>query len=115
MVGTFHSEFPFLVSQPDDIVIRQVVAKGDFEDSLNLKREECSSEHFHFPPSYVLINEGRNHGVFNSVSGWGDNLICGRSGQPPVIPNMDELSIPNPPSSTFLDQPQATMYASLGK
>ena len=39
VVGTFHNEFPFLVSQPNDAVVRQVVAKGDFEDSLNLKGE----------------------------------------------------------------------------
>ena len=112
MVGTFHSEFPFLVSQPNDVVVRQVVAKGDFEDSLNLKGKEVSSKCFHFPPSCVLVNEGRNHEVFNSVSKWGDDFICGWGGQPLVIPNVDELPIPNPLSSTFFDHPQAAMYTS---
>uniref|UniRef100_A0A7N2LD18 Calcium-transporting ATPase n=1 Tax=Quercus lobata TaxID=97700 RepID=A0A7N2LD18_QUELO len=109
VVGTFHNEFPSLVSQPNDVVVKQVVAKGDFEDSLNLKGGESSSKCFHFPPSCVLVNEGRNHGIFISVSEWGDNSICGWSGQPPNIPDVDEFSIPNPPSCTFFDHPQAAI------
>ena len=35
----------------------------------------------------------------------GDDFVSGRGGQPLVIPDVNELSIPYPPSSTFLNHP----------
>lgn len=112
MVCTFHSKFTFLVIQPDDAIVRLVKTEGDFEYCLNLKWDESSSKGINLSPSCVLVNKGKNHWVFDCVSRGGDDLICGRGGQPLIIPNVYELSIPHPSSSPFFNYPQAAMYAS---
>ena len=105
-------EYTPLVSQPNKLVIREGVAKGNAEDVVHFKREEGFLYKISFPTLSILINGGGDHGEVINAVGRADFLISSGCREPFVLPNVNCFAISNTPSCAFPNNFETTMDTS---